>query len=277
MTTFKDEQTDQGTSRREIWFESNGTRLFAVELGRGGTVVFLHGGLADHRSALFRVGALAASHHLLTPDLRGAGRSIYSGDLTWDQLADDVSELLSHVGIERAVVAGSSMGSAVALRFALRHPRRTAGLVLMSPVYPGQDRALTEPPIAAMQAMDLAARRAVQDGIDALLPLYDRLPHPLRARAIEMVRGFDPASVAATTRFLASCVRPIETAHDLGSIDVPVLLIPGRPRPVAANRRVLPRSGIKPSPLAPRSRPEVPRDLNPYEKARKSRDLRAIR
>ncbi len=227
MTISNDERSNQAMLQRAIWFESSGTRLFAVELGRGGAIVFLHGGLADHRSALIRVGALAASHHLLTPDLRGSGRSIYSGELTWDQLADDVSELLSHCGIQRAVVAGGSMGSAVALRFALRYPGRTAGLVLMSPVYPGHDRALTEAPIAAMQAMDLAARRALQHGIDALLPLYDRLPDPLRGRAIEMVRGFDPASVAATTRFLASCVQPIESAHDLASIDVPVLLIPG--------------------------------------------------
>jgi 3-oxoadipate enol-lactonase len=215
------------TLPREIWFESNGTRLYAVELGRGSPIVFLHGGLADHRSALFRVGALATSHQLLAPDLRGSGRSIYAGELTWDQLTDDLCALLRHRGIERAVIGGVSMGSAVALRFALRHPGRTSGLVLMSPPYPGEDRGLAEASTAAMRAMALAGRRALEEGIEALVPLYDRLPESLRARAIEMVRSFDPASVAATTRFLATCVQPIGSAQDLAAIDAPVLLIPG--------------------------------------------------
>ena len=220
MTTSNEEP-------REIWFEGGGTRLYAVERGRGSAIVFLHGGLADHRSALFRVGGLAASHRLLTPDLRGSGRSVYSGALTWDRLADDVSDLLERCGVERVVIGGTSMGSGVALRFALRHPGRTSGVVLMSPLYPGEDRGLPEAATAAMRAMASAGRRALEDGIDALLPIYDRLPEPLRARAIEMVRSFDPASVAATTSFLASCVQPIASAHDVASIDAPVLLIPG--------------------------------------------------
>lgn len=42
-----------------------------------------------------------------------------------------------------------------------------------------------------------------------------------------MVRGLDPASVAATTRFPASRVQPSESAHELASIEAPVLLVPG--------------------------------------------------
>jgi 3-oxoadipate enol-lactonase len=227
MTTSNDQHVQQAMVPGEIWFESAGTRLYAVELGRGSPIVFLHGGLADHRSTLFRLGALAASHHLLAPDLRGSGRSIYSGALAWDQLADDLRALLQHRGIERAVIGGTSMGSAVALRFALRHPSLTAGLVLISPVYPGADRGLTEASTAAMQAMALAGQRALETGIEALLPLYDRLPEPLRARALEMARGFDPASVTATTRFLAAGVQPIGRADDLASIAAPALLVPG--------------------------------------------------
>jgi hypothetical protein len=48
MTQSKIEDFTQATGRKEIWFESDGTRLFALELGRGAPIVFVHGGLADH-------------------------------------------------------------------------------------------------------------------------------------------------------------------------------------------------------------------------------------
>jgi len=217
----------EDASGREIWFESGGVRLFAVEHGRGSPVVFLHGGLADHRAALRHLGALAATHRLITPDLRGAGRSHFAGELSWDRWADDVAELLSHLGVERAVVGGVSMGSAVAVRFALRHPERLSALVLMSPLYPGDERPLAEAASGAMRVMAEAGERAVQEGMDALRPLFDALPPSLREGALKMLQSFDPVSVAATTRFLATGVQPLRTARELAAIAVPVMVLPG--------------------------------------------------
>jgi len=215
------------STRSSIYFESHGSRLHAVDVGEGTPLVFLHGGLADHRSALFRVGSLAASCRILAPDLRGSGRSVYAGRLGWELLADDVRALLDALGLERAVVGGTSMGTGVAVRFALRYPKRTAGLVLESPLYPGADRGLTEPQRAAMRSMNDAGQRVLVEGIDALIPLYGALPAPVRERAVAMARGFDAASVAATTRFLASDAQPFASAAELRDIDAPVLIVPG--------------------------------------------------
>jgi 3-oxoadipate enol-lactonase len=212
---------------REVWFESAGARLFAVERGEGPVIVFMHGGLADHRAAVARVGSLPAQWRVITPDMRGSGRSIHSAELSWDVLADDVAALLDHLGVVRAVVGGVSAGSAVAVRFALRHPRRLLGAVLVSPAFAGADRGPTDAQRAAFCAMDAHAKRALTDGIDALRPLYERLPEPIRDRALEMMRSFDPPSVAATTRFLASGAQPFGAASELETIDAPVLLIPG--------------------------------------------------
>lgn len=227
MSTQKIEVPIHAREGREVWFEADGARLFALEVGDGHPVVFVHGGLADHRAALFRVGQLAGTHRLVTPDLRGSGRSVHAGGLRWDRLADDVAALLEHLGLERAVVGGTSMGSAVALRFALRHPRRLQGLVLMSPVYPGADRPLSEAVTVAMQTMKEAGERALDHGIEALRPLFETLPPPIRDVAIEMMLGFDAASVAATTRFLALNQQPMESVRELESIDVPVMVLPG--------------------------------------------------
>lgn len=213
--------------RHGFWFQSQGARLFGVDISEGRPVVFVHGGLADHRAALFHVGSLVRSCRLVAPDLRGSGRSIYAGALNWDQHADDVCALLDHLDIARGVVGGTSMGSGVALRFALRHADRLAGLILMSPLYPGADCPLPEAARVAMQVMGEAGERALEQGVDALRPLFEALPAAVREVAVEMMLSFDAASVAATTRFLATGVQPIASAHDLASILVPALLVPG--------------------------------------------------
>lgn len=227
MSTHQVEVPTDVPARRELWFEADGARLFAVDAGDGHPVVFVHGGLADHRAAWLRVGQIAGTHRLLAPDLRGSGRSIHRGELSWDRHADDVAALLGHLGLERAVVGGTSMGSAVALRFALRHPRLLQGLILMSPLYTGADRPLPEAATAAMRTMAEAGQRALEHGIDALRPLFESLPQPVRNVAIEMMLGFDAASVAATTRFLAMGKQPMASVHELEAIDVPVMVLPG--------------------------------------------------
>jgi pimeloyl-ACP methyl ester carboxylesterase len=78
-----------------------------------------------------------------------------------------------------------------------------------------------------MQAMDAAGRRAPAEGVQVLLPLFDALPATIRDRARRVVLGYDAASVAATTRFMASGAQPFATAADLSAITAPTLLVPG--------------------------------------------------
>jgi hypothetical protein len=88
-----------------------------------------------------------------------------------------------------------------------------------------------------MQAMNALGSRVVAEGIAVLLPLFDALPPPLRDRARAMVAAYDPASVAATTAFLASGAQPFATAAELAAITAPALVVPGfdatHPRAVA--------------------------------------------
>jgi 3-oxoadipate enol-lactonase len=210
----------------ELWFESSGSKLYAIEQGRGRPILALHGGLADHRASLAYAGPLAADYHVITPDLRGAGQSRDPGPLSWDQLADDLAALLDQLGLARAVIAGVSGGSGVVLRFGLRHPDRTAGLVVIAPLYPGSARALDEAPRAALAQMDAHAQLGLREGIGALQPLFQALPDAIRARALAMLESFDPASVAATTRLLSS-TQPFDTLEQLQAIGVPTLVIPG--------------------------------------------------
>ena len=211
----------------EIWFESAGVRLFAVERGNGPAVVFLHGGLADHRASLYRIGALASSHRLVTPDVRGAGRSVFAGELAWTMLADDLVALLDRLELDRAVVGGVSAGSGIALAAALRHPDRIEALVLALPAFAGTERGQTPAQRDAKVRMAEAGERALVDGVEAILPLYAALPPAIRDFAVAMAREFDPGSVAATTRFLASGAQPFTRLDALRSLAMPTLVVPG--------------------------------------------------
>ena len=212
---------------REVWFESEGVRLFAVEDGQGPVIVMLHGGMASHVAALPLVAPLSSRYRVITPDLRGNGKSWSGAPLSFDRLAGDVEVLLDHLGVDRAVVGGVSGGTGVALRFALQHPYRTAALVLVKPVYAGEERGYTEQQKATFAGMDAVASRALEEGVQVLRPLYANLPPPIREKALAMLEGFDAASVVATSRFIASGAQPFVSSVDLKSVRVPTLLIRG--------------------------------------------------
>jgi len=212
---------------RELWFESGGVRLFAVEDGAGPAVVMLHGGMATHVAALPLVAPLAPRYRVVAPDLRASGRSRSGAPLTFDILAADIDALLDRLGVERAVVGGVSGGSGVALRFALTRRGRTAALVLVKPLYAGAAQGYTEQQKAAFGAMDAVANRALDEGVQVLRPLYANLPPGVREKALAMIEGFDAASVVTTSRFIASGAQPFGSAADLKSVHAPTLLVRG--------------------------------------------------
>jgi len=212
---------------REFWFESDGVPLFAVEDGDGPALVMLHGALANHQAALPFIAPHDSRFRIVAPDLRGSGRS-HSGDpLSFDRLAADLEVLLDELGADRAIVGGVSSGTGIALRFALQRPGRVAGLLLVKPIYAGEERGTTKQQRAALEMMDGVASRALDEGVQVLRVLYERLPSPMRDRALTIMEGFDPASVVATSRFVASGVQPFASAADLRSLQVPVLLVRG--------------------------------------------------
>jgi pimeloyl-ACP methyl ester carboxylesterase len=210
---------------KEFRFAAAGASLFATESGEGPPVIFIHGGLANQQSV--RLWASAIPVRLITPDLRGSGRSHDPGPLTWERFADDVAALAAHLGVTRAIVGGISFGSGVAVATALRHPGLVDKLVVIYPAYGGADLGLLPAQAEAMAAMDALGSRTVTEGIEALFPLIQRMPPALRERARDVFATYDPASVAATTKLMASGAQPFARGEDLAAITAPVLLIPG--------------------------------------------------
>jgi len=110
----------------------NGQHLYFEDTGGDGPpVVFSHGFLMDHEMFEPQVQALRGEFRCITWDERGFGQSPATAPFTYWDSAEDCLALLSHLGIERAVLAGMSQGGFLSLRAALLAPQRVKALVLM--------------------------------------------------------------------------------------------------------------------------------------------------
>jgi lipase len=95
-------------------------------------VLAVHGITGSHRTWAPVVRHLDDAMTLLAPDLRGRGLSAgLGGPYGMDAHARDLAAILDHVGCDRAVVAGHSMGGYITTRFAANTPERTAGALLV--------------------------------------------------------------------------------------------------------------------------------------------------
>ncbi len=102
----------------------DGIRIAYQDRGGGNPpIVFIHGIYGSHQAFSHQVAYFAPRHRCIGVDLRGHGESdkpdqVYS----MDRYADDVAELLQHLGTPPAVLVGHSMGGQVVISVAARHP-----------------------------------------------------------------------------------------------------------------------------------------------------------
>ena len=113
--------------------------IYFEEAGRGLPVILIHGHALDLRVWDDVVpGLVSAGLRVIRYDVRGHGRShAPDSGYTWDAYLADLKALVSHLGLQEAVVVGFSMGGGIALSFAQHYPERTAGLALVASVLPG--------------------------------------------------------------------------------------------------------------------------------------------
>ena len=109
----------------------NGSTLHYEEAGHGTPVVLLHGFPLDSRVWAKQREALGDRFRVITPDLRGFGKSASAEAFTLASLADDVHALLAAIGALPAVFGGLSMGGYVALEYVKKYPSDLKGLMLI--------------------------------------------------------------------------------------------------------------------------------------------------
>jgi pimeloyl-ACP methyl ester carboxylesterase len=113
---------------------STGVTLRYVEQGRrsGVPVLLLHAYADSWRSFELLLSHLPESVHAFAPSQRGHGDSDRPADgYRPDDLVADVGAFMDAVGLQAAVLVGSSSAGDVARRFAIAHPERTLGVVIV--------------------------------------------------------------------------------------------------------------------------------------------------
>ncbi len=210
-------------------YESRGLHLSFGDSGLGAPLLLLHAFPLSSRMWEPQVDRLGPWRSL-TPDLSGFGASETNPETPeineMSDFARDAAALLDHLGIDRAVVLGLSMGGYAALAFAEAFPDRLRGLVL------ADTRSGADAPEGRDKRLALA-RDVLEKGSgflpDALVPkLLGAGTKASNPGLVEQVRGWvadaPPAGVAAASRGMAA--RPDRTAL-LAGIKVPTLVIVG--------------------------------------------------
>jgi len=210
-------------------------QLYAVREGEGMPIVLAHALTATHRYVVMGSRALQrGGHDVVAYDARGHGASdpAPSPDAyTYADLAADLVDRLDAAGFERAVLAGASMGAHTALRVALEHPERVAGLVIVTPAY---DPASFPGDLAVWDARAEGLRLGGIEGFVAA-DGADRVDARLRETVTKVARQRLAAhrhlEAVADALTAVPRSRPFDVLADLGAIRVPTTVVADRDGP----------------------------------------------
>lgn len=206
---------------------ANGIDVAWFEVGRGDPVVLVHGLGDDHRAWRRVVAPLMLRRRVLLYDFRGHGESsLGEADGTLRQLGDDLVALLDAVGVERATIAGFSLGGTIAMRAAIDHPDRVAALALVG-TSSRVNRAARDwyAERAELAERDDPALRATLDADteDVYRNRPEEIPDGL---AIRRASTADPRGFANACRAMASLnAHPLD--GELAAIRVPTAILAG--------------------------------------------------
>jgi pimeloyl-ACP methyl ester carboxylesterase len=210
----------------------DGVTLSGEETGEGTPVVLLHGLTATRRYVVHGSKSLERSgHRVISYDARAHGRS--SGATSaeryaYSDLSEDLEAVLDERGIDRAVLAGVSMGAHTILSYALRRPNRVAGLVVITPAYSG-DAAFER---TRLQRWDQLSDGLRSGGTDGFLEAYgvpDGMPEAMVSTVLTVIRQRlqlqeHPDALADALRVVPRSA-PFNTIADLAALTMPVTVI----------------------------------------------------
>ena len=172
----------------EKMIDLDGCVLHALESGppQGRTAVLLHG-MKFQAETWRELGTLTVlanlGLHVLAVDMPGFGKSEASALSPGDVLA----RLYRKQEVEQAVLVGPSMGGRIAMEFAIAHPHKISGLVLVGPVGVAENRTglsrITSPVLIVWGGEDQVSPLANSDILLQELPtaareIYPQAPHP---------------------------------------------------------------------------------------------------
>lgn len=242
----------------ELSVQRGGVALAGEQAGEGIPVVLLHGLTATRRYVVMGSRVLErAGHRVIAYDARGHGRSDPAQERrAYDYVNQqcDLVAVLDEAEVQRAVLAGASMGAHTALRMALERPERVAALAVITPAHDPQ-RA-DEP--GQLARWDRLADGLRAGGIEGFVQAYGvpDVPERWRQTVLKVIRQRlaehrHLGAVADAMQAVARS-RPFQSFDELEAIEVPAVVVasgdeadPGHPYAVGQRiAGVLPRGRL---------------------------------
>ncbi|MGB2957236.1 MAG: alpha/beta hydrolase [Anaerolineales bacterium] len=115
-------------------FETAEGLIECAVVGKGPTVLISHGGSGSYDMGLWLAGLIGGEFQFIAPSRFGYLRSPLPSDPTPEAQADLYAALLDLLKIDSIFILGLSAGGPSALQFALRHPERCRGLIMLSAI-----------------------------------------------------------------------------------------------------------------------------------------------
>ncbi len=231
---------------------ANGIEVYYETHGDGEPLILVPYLAADQACYAFQVAEYEKHFRCFTVDLRGAGLSDKpAGTYSTQLFADDIAAFMSAVGLDRAHVAGLSLGAAAGMWLAAKYPGRVKSLSLHS-AWPRTDaflRVVVESWQVMAQGLDDVADMVIR----GIFPwcftpeMYDSRPDYVESLA-EFVRGRPMPPVDAFLR-QSDAVLHHDAQEQLSRIQAPTLITFGRRDMVTSTRFADPLSRIPHSEL----------------------------
>lgn len=208
-------------------------QLAGEQRGEGPAVVLLHGLSATRRYVVMGSRTLERSgRRVIAYDARGHGRSAPAPGRAYgyEHLAEDLEAVLDAAGVQRALLAGASMGAHTALRFALARPERVAALALITPAFE-PDRLSTTSELGRWDALAAGLR---EGGVEGFVRAYDlqAVPEAWRATVETVLRqrllAHEHPQAVADALEVVPRSRPFEAMEQLAAIAVPTVIVASR-------------------------------------------------
>lgn len=199
----------------------NGIQLAYTRRGNGTPLVLVHGFPLDHHLWDEVVPLLEGTFDLILPDLRGFGESsAVDSFYTMEDYASDLAGLLDHLGIQKAAMAGHSMGGYVALAFVRLFPERVRGLGLVASQVLADSEERKQ---GRYKSAAEVAEHGIGSVVEAMTPKFTP-DEKLQAFARESMERQQPAAYIGALKAMAERV---DSAPLLSSFNFPVVLIHG--------------------------------------------------
>lgn len=201
--------------------DHDGCSLYYEVHGKTGpAVVFAHGRGGCTASWWQQVPAFRDDHRVVLIDHRGFARSTCADGRHLDHFVSDMAALLDHLGIDRAVLVGQSMGGRTALGMAVHHPDRVRGIVLSCTA-----GGLLIPEVEATQEARQTIPRGIEAPTAALAPAF-RDSQPAMTFLYEQLRAMTTTQGPLFRESLAALDGGV-TPADLVGYRVPTLVLSG--------------------------------------------------